>query len=222
MRQTMRWVAVLLLSCTTAWSQVGDLPRSTPEEQGIPSAVVAHLLDTLIGAPGANIHSVMILRHGKVIAEVYPEPWKAEYRHTMYSCSKTFVSVAVGLAVDEHKLRVTDRVVTFFPEYKLELMSPELASMTVRDLLIMASGIAPDEHLRAECSDWTRAFLSKPVKTPGRIFKYDSLCTYLLSAILQRVTGMKTLDYLKAHLFRYMNITEVGWEESPEGYNVGG
>ena len=222
MRQTMRWVAVLLLSCATAWSQVGDLPRSTPEEQGIPSAVVAHLLDTLIGAPGANIHSVMILRHGKVIAEVYPEPWKAEYRHTMYSCSKTFVSVAVGLAVDEHKLRVTDRVVTFFPEYKLELMSPELASMTVRDLLIMASGIAPDEHLRAECSDWTRAFLSKPVKTPGRIFKYDSLCTYLLSAILQRVTGMKTLDYLKEHLFKYMNITEVGWEESPEGYNVGG
>ena len=74
MRQTMRWVAVLLLSCATAWGQVGDLPRSTPEEQGIPSAVVAHLLDTLIGAPGANIHSVMILRHGKVIAEVYPEP----------------------------------------------------------------------------------------------------------------------------------------------------
>lgn len=222
MRQTMRWAAVLLMCCTTAWSQVRDLPRSTPEAEGIPSAVVSHLLDTLIGAPQSNIHSVMILRHGKVIAEVYPEPWKAEYRHTMYSCSKTFVSVAVGLAVDEHKLRVTDRVISFFPEYKLELTSPELASMTVRDLLIMASGIAPDENLRAECNDWIPAFLSKPVKTPGKLFKYDSLCTYLLSAIIQRVTGMKTLDYLKEHLFKYMNITEVGWEESPEGYNTGG
>ena len=222
MRSVVRCLAVLLLLCSTARGQVGDLPRSTPEAQGIPSAVVAHLLDTLIGSPQSNIHSVMILRHGKVVAEVYPEPWKAEYRHTMYSCSKTFVSVAVGLAVDEHKLRVTDRVVSFFPEYKLELMSPELASMTVHDLLIMASGIAPDEHLRAECSDWVRAFLSKPVKTPGRVFKYDSLCTYLLSAIIQRVTGMKTLDYLKKNLFHYMNVTEVGWEESPEGYNVGG
>ena len=223
MRQTMRWVAVLLLSCATAWSQVGDLPRSTPEAQGIPSAAVSQLLDTLVGDPSVtNIHSVMLLRHGKVVAEVYPEPWRAEYRHTMYSCSKTFVSVAVGLAVDEHKLRVTDRVIHFFPELKLEMKSPELAAMTVRDLLIMASGIAPDGNLRAECSDWIRAYLSKPMTTPGRRFRYDSLCTYLLSAIVQRVTGMKTLDYLQKHLFDYMHITEVGWEESPEGYNVGG
>lgn len=222
MKLTLRLAVVLLLIGTTVRSQVRDLPRSTPEAQGIPSAVVSQLLDTLLTSPQSNIHSVMILRHGKVIAEVYPEPWKAEYRHTMYSCSKTFVSVAVGLAVDEHKLRVTDRVINFFPEFKLELKSPELASMTVRDLLVMASGITPDENLRAECSDWTRAFLSKPIASPGKLFKYDSLCTYLLSAIVQRVTGMKTLDYLQKNLFDYMHITEVGWEESPEGYNVGG
>ena len=216
------FAGLLLLIATPAIAQVNELPRSNPEAEGIPSAAVIQLFDSLTSYPHSDIHSVIVMRHGKVVAELYPEPYKAEYRHTMYSCSKTFVSLAVGIAVDEFKLRVTDRVATFFSDQLPNNLSFELASMTVHDLLIMASGINPDGNLRAVNDNWIKAYLSHTVRTPGKNFRYDSLCTYLLSAIIQKVTGMTTLDYLKQKLFRPMHITEVSWEESPEGYNVGG
>ena len=213
---------VCLLLGNTAFSQVNELPRSTPEQEGIPSATVSALLDSLFSIPQTDIHSVMMLRHGKVIAEVYPEPFKAEYQHTLYSCSKTFVSTAVGLAIDANLLRVTDRVATFFPESLPAKVSPELASMTIHDLLIMASGIDPDGNLRADNTYWLKPLLAKPVKTPGKIFKYDSLCTYLLSAIVQQVTGKTVLAYLQEKVFADLHINKVSWEESPEGVTTGG
>lgn len=213
---------VCFLFSNTVFSQVNELPRSTPEQEGVPSQAVSALLDSLFSIPQTDIHSVMMLRHGKVIAEVYPEPFKAEYQHTQYSCSKTFVSAAVGLAVDANLLRVSDRVATFFPDKLPAEVSPELASMTVHDLLIMASGIDPDGNLRAENSCWIKPLLAKPVKTPGKLFKYDSLCTYLLSAIVQQVTGKTVLAYLQEKIFKELHIEKVSWEESPEGITTGG
>ena len=115
MKQITTSMLAILLLASQAIAQVNDLPRSTPEREGVPSSAISALLDSLFAIPQTDIHSVMMLRHGKVIAEVYPEPFKAEYQHTLYSCSKTFVSTAVGLAIDANLLRVTDRVATFFP-----------------------------------------------------------------------------------------------------------
>lgn len=98
-------------------AQVGELPRSVPEAEGVPSRAIAELFDSLMALPHTDIHSVMVLRHGKVIAEMYPAPFAARYRHTMYSCSKTFVSAAVGLAIADNRLQLTDRVATLLPEY---------------------------------------------------------------------------------------------------------
>lgn len=103
----------------------------------------------------------------KVIAETYPVPFAPEYSHTMYSCSKTFVGVAIGLAIADNRLRLTDRVATFFPESLPDTVSANLAAMTVRDLLTMTSGITPDWNMRNICTDWIRTYLAKPVKTPG-------------------------------------------------------
>lgn len=211
-----------LIPLRNAHAQVGDLPRSTPEEQGVPSAALTALFDSLLAIPRTDIHSVMVLRHGQVIAEMWPAPFAAEYRHTMYSCSKTFVSAAVGLAIDDNRLRLTDRVGAFFPEQMPDTVSPELAAMTVRDLLTMTSGITPDWWMRSHSSDWIRTWLAKPVAQPGTKYQYDSLCSYLLAAIVQRATGMTLLEYLKLKLFNPMHITEVAWEESPEGFNTGG
>ena len=163
MRHIIQFFIGLLFFSSTAWAQVHELPRSTPEAEGIPSSAISLFLDSLTSYPHSDIHSVMILRHGKVVAELYPEPYKAEYRHTMYSCSKTFI----GIAVDENRLRVTYRVATFFPELLPEEISPELAAMTIHDLLIMASGVDPDGTIRAENDDWIKVYLSKPVSTPG-------------------------------------------------------
>lgn len=203
-------------------AQVNELQRSIPEMEGVPSKALITLFDSLTALPKTDIHSVMVLRHGKVIGEIYPAPFAPEYRHTMYSCSKTFVGVAVGLAVNDNRLRLTDRVGAFFPELLPDSVSDNLVAMTVRDLLTMTSGIAADWNMRNLTPHWIRTYLAKPVSTPGRKFGYDSICTYLLSAIVQKVTGMTLLEYLKLKLFDPMHITEVAWEVSPEGYNTGG
>lgn len=224
MKKRFNWLllAFCLLVSATVGAQINELQRSAPEAEGVPSQAIEALLDSLTALPRTDIHSVMVLRHGKVIGEAYPAPFAPEYRHTMYSCSKTFVGVAVGLAIEENRLRLTDRVGAFFPELLPDTVSANLADMTVRDLLTMTSGIAPDWNMRNICTDWVRTYLAKPAGTPGKKFEYDSISTYMLSAIVQKVTGMTLLDYLKLKLFTPMNITEVAWEVSPEGINTGG
>lgn len=218
-------LSLLLLSVQllgTMKAQVYDLPRSTPEEQGVPSKAIITVFDSLMATPNTDIHSVVVMRHGKVIGEIYPKPFAIEYKHTMYSCSKTFVSVAIGLAIEENRLRLTDRVAPFFIEQLPDTISKGLAEMTVEDLLTMRSGITPDWEMRNKCTDWIRTFLAKPVEGAGEKFGYDSMATYMLSAIVQKVTGMTTLDYLKKKIFKDMHITDIAWELSPEGVNTGG
>lgn len=215
-------LAVGLLLPSLLRAQVGELPRAVPETQGVPSRALAELFDSLMALPRTDIHSVLVMRHGKVVAEMYPAPFAPEYKHTMYSCSKTFVSAAVGLAIADNRLRLADRVGVFFPELLPDTVSANLAQMTVRDLLTMTSGITPDWNMRNLTPDWIKTFLAKPVSGAGTKFQYDSIVTYLLSAIVQRVTGMTVLDYLRVKLFDPMHITEVDWELSPEGCNTGG
>lgn len=215
-------LALCLLVSLTAGAQIRELERSTPEAEGVPSGALVNLMDSLMALPETDIHSVMVLRHGKVIAEIYPEPFAPEYRQTVFSCSKTFVGAAVGLAISENRLRLTDRVASFFLEQLPDSISANLADMTVRNLLNMTSGVTPDWNMRTIRTDWIRGYLEHPVKTPGTHFDYDSMSSYILSAIVQKVTGMKLLDYLRIKLFEPMHITDVNWEVSPEGINTGG
>ena len=220
-----RFFLILLLACMAigANAQINELPRSTPEEQGVPSKALVALFDSLHVMPGTDIHSMIVMRHGKVVGEFYPAPFAPEYRHTQYSSSKTLVSLAVGIAIDENRLRLTDRVAAFFPEHLPDSISTNLAAMTLEDLLTMQSGIKPDWGMRAKVTNWVETFLSKPVvNKPGEVFAYDSMVTYMISAIVQKVTGKTVLEYLKEKLFGPMGITEVNWEISPEGINTGG
>lgn len=217
----------LLLCCLAAAfgaarAQTGELPRAVPEDEGVPSQAVTALFDSLMALPDTEIHSVMVLRHGKVIGEIYPKPFDANYRHTVYSCSKTFVGAAVGLAIAENRLRLDDRVAAFFPAQLPDSVPAALADISVRHLLTMTSGITPDWEMRSLTPRWIETYLAKPVDAPGTAFQYDSMCSYLLSAIVQKVTGQTLLDYLRPRLFAPMGITEVGWEVSPEGINTGG
>ena len=214
---------ILMLSASlSATGQTRQIPRSQPEACGIPSAAVAHFFDSLMVIPRTSIHSVMILRHDKVVAEMYPKPFNEAWSHTLYSCSKTFVSAAVGILVGEGRLKLTDRVASFFPESLPDTLSDNLKHMTVRDLLTMTSGIEPDWNMRSVSTTWVKSYLSKPVSTPGRLFKYDSICTYLLSAIVQKVSGQTLLGFLRQRIFAPLGIKNVQWQVSPEGYNTGG
>lgn len=226
-RELPRMLAILFTLLLTAIPTLAaddePLPRSTPEEQGLHSSDVMKFLDELItGRPGAEIHSVMVLRHGKVIAEAYPAPFSPEYAHTQYSASKTFTAAAVGLAVDSNLLRVTDRVGAILPGDMPGKVSPELADLTVHDLLTMSSGIVPDWEMRNLHRKWVNTWLSKPVSKPGAQFAYDSMDTYVLSAIVQKVTGQTVMDLMREHIFEPMGVTDAEWEQSPEGITTGG
>ena len=215
-------LAICLLASLSTSAQTNELPRSTPEEQGVPSKALIALFDSLHALPLTDMHAVVVMRHGKVIGEMYPKPYAPEYRHTMYSCSKTFVGIAVGLAIEDNRLRLDDRVAAFFPEQLPDSVSKDLASMTVRDLLTMASGVKPDWNMRSRGKEWIRTFLSKPVDAPGTKYAYDSMVSYMLAAVVQKVTGKKLTEYLQERVFTPMNVTEWAWEESPEGVNTGG
>lgn len=217
-------ILILSGSCKSSVPASSSLPRSTPEAEGVSSAGLITFLDSA-AADRHEFHSIMIIRHGKVVAEGWWAPYRPELRHTLYSTSKSFTSTAVGFAVTEKLLTVDDSVVSFFPDQVPGTVSPFLAQMTVKDLLTMSAGQAPDPtgKISSSSGEWVKDFLATPVlKEPGTEFLYNSMATFMLSAIVQKVTGEKLADYLRPRLFEPLGIEGYDWEESPEGINAGG
>ncbi len=162
------------------------------------------------------------MRHGHVVAEGWWSPYDAETRHELYSLSKSFTSTAVGLAVAEGKLSVDDEILKFFPEDAPEKPSALLKAMRVSDLLRMSTGHQSEPTLRT-AKDWANAFLAHPVRfKPGTHFLYNTSATYMLSAIVQKVTGTTVLDYLRPRLFEPLGIEHPTWGTSPQGVTLGG
>ncbi|HEY2721718.1 MAG TPA: serine hydrolase, partial [Chitinophagaceae bacterium] len=200
------------------------LPRSVPEEEGVSSNDVIKFLDATAKGK-TEFHSFMLLRHGKVIAEGWWDPYKATLRHTLYSCSKSFTATAIGFAITEKKLSLDDKVISFFPKDIPDTLSKFLSELTVKDALMMSDGQEPDPsfNVAAKDSNWIKGFLSTPIlHEPGTVFLYNSLGTYMLSAIVQKVTGQRTLDYLKPRLFDPLDINGMDWETDIQGINTGG
>ena len=201
------------------------LPRSAPEAQGIPSAAVTAFLEAA-EQTDCGLHSFMLLRHGHVAAEGWWSPYQRSAPHMLFSLSKSFTSTAIGLAVAEGRLSVDDPVLTFFPAEAPRKPSANLAAMRVRHLLSMSTGHDHDTTAylwRRRDGDWPKAFLARPVAhEPGTHFLYNTGATYMLSAIIQRVTGMTLLEYLRPRLFEPLGIANPTWETCPRGVNTGG
>ncbi|KIL40787.1 beta-lactamase [Gordoniibacillus kamchatkensis] len=202
---------------------VQQLPRSTPELQGMASGAVASFLKA-VQDRGLELHSFMLVRHGHVVAEGWWRPYAPERPHMLFSLSKSFTSSAIGLLVEEGRLSLDDRVVSFFPEEAPAEPPPHLAAMTVRHLLMMGTGHAEDTTARmTESGNWVHGFLQLPVEhEPGTRFVYNSGATYMLSAILQKVTGTTLLAYLQPRLLEPLGIEGATWESCPRGIHVGG
>ena len=202
------------------------LPRGFPDREGVSSTGVMAFLDA-IEKSKIEFHSVMIIRHGKVIAEGWWNPYSAPLKHTLYSLSKSFTSTAVGFAVTEGKLKLDDKVVSFFKDELPADVSPNLSAMTVKDLLTMSTGHAKDTipamRTNTTGESWAKIFLSIPVEfQPGTHFLYNTGATYMQSAIVQKVTGQNVLEYLKPRLFEPLGIEGMDWEMDPKGIAVGG
>jgi CubicO group peptidase (beta-lactamase class C family) len=197
-----------------------SLPRSTPEAQGISSQAI---LDFVHAADGINtLHSFMIVRHGYVIAGGWWKPEAADKPHVLHSLSKSFNATAVGLAIAEGKLHLDDPVLKFFPAEAPAEVSDNLKAMTVRDLLTMTCG-HDTEPKAVGGAPTVRQFLAHPVlHKPGTHFQYNTMGSYTLSAIVTKVTGQTTLEYLKPRLFEPLGIADAEWGSSPEGNSLGG
>ncbi|MBN2506092.1 MAG: serine hydrolase [Verrucomicrobia bacterium] len=197
------------------------LPRSAPEAQGVSSAALLELVNTL-DRRIEGMHSLMILRHGRVIAEGWWAPYEAEHNHVLYSLSKSFTATAVGFAVAEGKLSIDDEVLKFFPGNAPANPSRNLKAMRVRDLLTMSTG-HQDEPPTAPDAMSVKSFLAQPVPhLPGTHFKYNTAATFMQSAIVQKVSGQTTLEFLRTRLFTPLGIDHPVWDANVEGISLGG
>jgi len=195
---------------------------SLPETEGVSSQGIIDFLKAADDCQG-EFHSFLFLRHGRVIAEAYWAPYTADLRNTLYSATKSFTSTAVGLAVSEGKLSVDDPVVSFFKDELPDTLTEYQSMLTVEDLLTMSAGQDPIHGTIASEPDWVKVFWQTPIKyEPGTVFRYSSLCSHMLSAILQEATGEKLSDYLGRRLFEPLGIEGWDWETDPQGINTGG
>lgn len=212
---------LILCGAPRAWGAAPvPLPRALPEAQGVSSSRLIEFVEALDQFD--TMHGVMILRHGAVIAEGYWTPYRPESRHELYSLSKSFTSTAVGLAVAEGKLSVDDEVLKFFPGQSPSNPSANLKAMRVRDLLTMSTG-HQDEPPSSPDKISARSFLTHPVPhLPGTHFKYNTPATFMLSALVQKVTGQTVLDYLQPRLFEPLGIDSPKWDTNFEGISLGG
>ena len=198
--------------------------KTSPESQGIPSEAIRSFAERL--AKMDAIHSFMLVRHDKLIAEAWWKPFKKEYKHELFSCSKSFVSIACGIAQGEGLLSLNDRIVSFFPDKMSGKVSERMKKATIKNLLTMSSGHNACPLAAGTVSlhqDWVKAFLeSELAYEPGEKFVYNSAATYMVSAILRRVTGRNVLDYLNEKLLPFIGINADKWDCCPAGTNIGG
>lgn len=202
-----------------------SLPHAAPGERGVNALAIRNFVEA-VEREGLELHSFMLWKKDAVIASAWWAPYGPELRHTTHSATKSFVSTGIGLAVDRGLLSLDDTVISFFPEYLPPDASPLLAQMTVHHLLTMtsghATGISGGEWRRLKTS-WIAAFLREPmVYPPGERFVYCSGCSYMLAAILQKVTGETVRDWMERHLFTPMGIRDLSWDTGVDGVNTGG
>ncbi|MBX7211214.1 MAG: beta-lactamase family protein [Verrucomicrobiaceae bacterium] len=197
--------------------------RGTPGAEGVSAAGILDFLDAMERTKH-ELHSFMMVRHGKVVAEGWWSPYGPGIKHTMYSMSKSFTSTAVGFAVAEGRLTVDDKVTSFFPDDLPASVSENLAALRVCDLLSMSVGNEKEPtQACVKSENWVRTFLAQSIThKPGTEFMYNSAATYMCSAIVQKLTGQKVIDYLTPRLFVPLGITGMTWETCPRGINTGG
>jgi CubicO group peptidase (beta-lactamase class C family) len=202
-----------------------SLPRSTPVDQRVDPAAILSLLDALDSHPRIEMHSLMLVRNGQVVAEGWWAPYSAGRPQLLYSLSKSFTSTAAAFAQAEGLLDLDDTVISHFAEFDADITDPRSRAVKLRHVAAMASGHTRDmlaEAVTRDRSEPVRGFLlSPPDREPGTVFAYSQPCTYALASIIQRNAGMPLTQYLRPRLFDPLGIGPVGWHRFPPGREQG-
>jgi CubicO group peptidase (beta-lactamase class C family) len=202
-----------------------SLPRSAPGDQGVDPAAILGFLDALDERPDIEMHSLMVVRHGRVVAEGWWAPYSAGRPQLLYSLSKSFTATAAAFAQAEGLLDLDDTVLSHFAEFAADITDPRSRSMRIRHVASMASGHTREtlgEALERDPEEPVRGFLlTPPDREPGTVFAYNQPCTYALASIIQRNAGMSLTRYLRPRLFDPLGIGPVGWHTFPPGREQG-
>ena len=198
------------------------LPYALPAAEGVDPAAVLQLVNTW-EADHIGIHSMMLIRHDRIIAEAWWAPYAPELPHMMNSLSKSWTSTAIGFAVQDKLLTVEDPVLSFFPGMVTH-PHENMTKMQIKHLLTMSTGHSPhNTDFIFSYPDPVRAFLESEVaEEPGHRFLYNTGATYMLSAIIRQVTGRSTYEYLQEKLFAPLGIRGISWETDALGNSLGG
>lgn len=196
--------------------------KEVPEKLGIPSRAILNFVKR-IEEEQIHMHGFIIVRKGRIAAEGYFKPYKKEDLHRMYSVSKSFVALAIGLLIDEGKITLQDKIVQFFEDKLTKSVHPYIAQATVRDLLMMASPHAGTTYT-VEDKDWAKTFFHKePTHLPGTIFSYDTSATVILNTIVERITRKPFLEYMREKVLDPIGFSKDAWcIQTPEGTSWGG
>jgi len=215
-----------------------ELPRSTPEKQGIASRAIMSFVSGL-EERNVEMHGLVIVRHGHVVSEGWWSPYRSEYPHILNSISKSFTSMAVGFAVEEKRLSLNDEVSAYFSEEISDVARKNMSGVTIRHLLVMRTGHLKDPtrydmnvgflndypllHFASEPKQaWVANIMKSPISdAPGTRFDYNNGASHLLSAIIHKVTGQTMSEYLQSRLFDPLGIDAPRWDKDPDGVTCG-
>ncbi len=209
-----------------------DWQVSTPEEQGIDSRYLQTMF-SYVQDENPGINSILIARNGFLVAEDYYTPFRLDSAQHLFSGTKSVISILIGIAIQDGYIRnINQPVLEFFPEIDASMLDERKRQMTIAHLLTMTSGLdwrelAPyngDSMAQMMASpNWVEFVLEQPMAhAPGKVFSYNSGTSHVLSALLQRVTGVSTLAYAQEHLFDPLGISDITWRVDPQGVNIGG
>lgn len=198
------------------------LQTVSPESVGISSGAISDYIDGVIGR-GVNLHSFIMMRHGKICAEGYCPPYTEDRLQRMYSMSKSFTAIAVGLMIDEGKISLNDKVADYFPEYMPENPHPYVLSMTIEDLLKMATPFTLTNH-HDKGGPWVKTFFNSVVThAPGSTFLYATAAPHTLCALVEKISGMSMLDFMRTRLLDEIGFSKESYcIKGTDGYSWGG
>lgn len=200
-----------------------EFKQITPEQAGIPSNAITKYLSAL-EEYHVNLHGFLMLRGKQIIAEGYYPPFHKDYIHRMYSISKSFTSIAIGLLEEEGKLNLEDRICKYFKDKLEEKTHPYIKAITIRDMLKMATAHKSTTYKRYDGNDWVKSFfVLEPSHMPGTVFSYDTSSSHVLAALVERLSGKSILDYLRVKLLNEIGFSKgAKWLKDPNGVSQGG
>lgn len=224
-------LAIMSLTVSCGSPQATDgWQTSTPEEQGMDSELLAEALDFLAEQEDYEVHSLLIVRNGYIVTDAYFYPFAEETKHNTFSVTKSIMATLIGIALDQGYIESIEQpVLEFFSERSVANLDASKQAMTLKDLLTMQTGFdfisKPEDTLQEmmlTSDDWVQFTLDLPMQEePGTFFAYCSPGSHLLSAIIQQISGMSTLDFASEYLFGPLGISDVGWPSDPQGITHG-